>query len=211
MSGWIKAHRALCSWEWYKDANTFRVFFHLLLNANYHPSRYMGVLVPIGSLPTGRNAIAAALGITPDQVRTALDHLKETQEITQQAFPKFSIITITNWKSYQEEPQQIPSLSPAHPQQVPTLKEEKKERKSRDAHQVTLAEWEKKNGELTLEHVPKHVETYGAKLAEEHLSQFRNSCEAKGRKYVNFPKALQSWKWGEPPKKEAASWVKVQG
>ena len=115
MSGWIKAHRALCDWEWYKDANTFRVFMHLLLNANYEPTRYMGVPIPKGALPTGRNSIASALGITPDKVRTALEHLHSTNEITQQVFPKFSVITIANWDSYQSEPQQIPSKSPANP------------------------------------------------------------------------------------------------
>ena len=33
MSGWIKLHRKITEWEWYSDANTFRVFMHLLLTA----------------------------------------------------------------------------------------------------------------------------------------------------------------------------------
>jgi len=115
MSGWVKLHRAIESWEWYKDANTFRVFLHLLINANYEPSRFMGVSIPVGSLPTGRKSLALALSLTEDKVRTSLMHLISTGEITQQNYPKFSVISITNWESYQEVPQQIPSKSPANP------------------------------------------------------------------------------------------------
>jgi len=115
MSGWIKVHRELCVWEWYKDANTFRVFMHLLLNANYSPSRFMGVSIPVGSLPTGRKSLALSLALTEDKVRTSLNHLLKTGEITQQKYSKFSVITIVNWESYQEEPQQVPSKSPASP------------------------------------------------------------------------------------------------
>jgi hypothetical protein len=89
----------------------------------------MGVSIPVGSLPTGRKSLALSLALTEDKVRTSLNHLLKTGEITQQKYSKFSVITIVNWESYQEEPQQVPSKSPASPQQVPTLKEGKKERK----------------------------------------------------------------------------------
>jgi len=35
MEGWIKIHRKIEARERYTDANTFRVFFHLLINANH--------------------------------------------------------------------------------------------------------------------------------------------------------------------------------
>lgn len=35
MEGWISLYRKILNWEWYSDANTFRLFIHLLLQANH--------------------------------------------------------------------------------------------------------------------------------------------------------------------------------
>lgn len=43
--GWICLHRKILKWEWYQDTNTFRVFIHLLLNANWEDTKYMGMLL----------------------------------------------------------------------------------------------------------------------------------------------------------------------
>ena len=32
---WVKLFEKITEWEWYKDSNTARVFFHLLVKANY--------------------------------------------------------------------------------------------------------------------------------------------------------------------------------
>lgn len=34
MKGWLKLHRQITEWEWYDDANTFRLLIHLLIMAN---------------------------------------------------------------------------------------------------------------------------------------------------------------------------------
>ena len=60
--GFIKLHRSILKWEWYDDANTMRVFLHLLLNANWEDCRYRGHLVPKGSLVIGRKKIAKEFG-----------------------------------------------------------------------------------------------------------------------------------------------------
>lgn len=33
----VYIHRKIMDWEWYKDPNTFRVFLHLILRANWKP------------------------------------------------------------------------------------------------------------------------------------------------------------------------------
>ncbi|MBQ5686491.1 MAG: hypothetical protein IIV23_02215, partial [Ruminococcus sp.] len=50
--GYIKLHRKLTKWEWYHNANTFRVFIHLLLTANYEPRRFEGKVIDIGQRAT---------------------------------------------------------------------------------------------------------------------------------------------------------------
>ena len=99
--GFIKLHRSILDWEWYKDETTKNVFLHLLLNANWEDSRFQGHEVPAGSLVTGRKELAESLGISEQSIRTALNHLKSTNEITIKSTNKFSIVTIVNWEKYQ--------------------------------------------------------------------------------------------------------------
>lgn len=99
--GFIKLHRSICDWEWYSDINTQAVFIYLLLHANWEDSRYRGCEIPRGSLVTGRKVISETLGISEQSVRTSLEHLKSTNEITIKSTNRFSVITITNWEKFQ--------------------------------------------------------------------------------------------------------------
>lgn len=100
-NGFIKLHRSILEWEWYDDPNTMRVFIHLLLNAQWEDSRYHGYEVPKGSLVIGRKKLAEELGITERAVRTALNHLKSTNEVTIKVTNQFSVVTIVNWAKFQ--------------------------------------------------------------------------------------------------------------
>jgi hypothetical protein len=134
MAGWIKLHRSLLDWEWYSEPNTARVFMHLLLTANYEEGRFMGEIIPVGACVTGRLKLAQTLGLSERCVRTAIERLKISQQVTIKSLHKFSIITITNWAEYQQDDQPTTSQRPAsdHPNDQPTttLKEGKKERKN---------------------------------------------------------------------------------
>ena len=107
MKGHLKLHRALRSWEWYKDANTMRVFIHCLLKCNESQYSYEGNKHNRGSFISGRNVLAEELAITPQQVRTCLNKLIKTGEITIDASKyRGSVITVNNYDTYQmtEEP-----------------------------------------------------------------------------------------------------------
>jgi hypothetical protein len=135
--GWIKLHRQITEWEWYTDGNTFRVFLHLIINANHKPKRYKGILIERGQILTGRKSLSVALDLTERQVRTALTKLKNSGEITQKTTSKTtksgSIITICNYDSYQERneqsdqqnDQQTTSKRPRSDQEATTNKNEK--------------------------------------------------------------------------------------
>ena len=101
MEGWIKLHRKIIGWEWYKDEHTFRVFIHLLLEANHENKNWKGVCVKRGELVTGRKELSVTTGISEQSIRTSLNRLKSTNEITIKPTNKFSIITINNYESYQ--------------------------------------------------------------------------------------------------------------
>jgi len=88
-------------WEWYQDANVMRVFLHLLLDANHKAKRWQGRVIEPGQTVTSRQKIAEGLGLSEQQVRTALTKLKSTGEITSIATNIYTLVTIENWASYQ--------------------------------------------------------------------------------------------------------------
>lgn len=96
--GFVAFPRGLTEWEWYTDANTARVFFHLLLTANWKDKPWQGITVHAGQLVTSRAHLAQQLGISEQSVRTALKHLKSTGCITIRTGPKYSVLTIQNYE-----------------------------------------------------------------------------------------------------------------
>ena len=131
---YIKLFRKMLSWEWYGDTVTTRVFLHILLNAQYKPSRYKGHDIGAGECVFGRKKWAKDLGLTEQQVRTAINHLKSTNEITIRATNKFSVITVEKWAFWQIEEGGATTKStnksttnqPTTNQQLTTYKESKK-------------------------------------------------------------------------------------
>jgi len=99
--GWIKIHRQITDWEWYDEPNTFRLFFHLLLKANHKQNKYRGVTIEVGQIMTGFDKLANETGLTLQKVRTSINRLKSTNEITIKTSSKGSIIQIVNYKKYQ--------------------------------------------------------------------------------------------------------------
>lgn len=98
---WIKVDRNILEWGWYKDANTFRVFMHLLLTANAKPHKFLGVDVNRGEVATSYKSLAESLDISIRSVRTAISHLETTGEVTVKRHSRFSVISIPNYDSYQ--------------------------------------------------------------------------------------------------------------
>lgn len=106
-NGWIKLHRKLEQWEWYRDSKTFHLFIHLLIHANHEPKKWRGIIIERGQLLTGRKALSVATGIGEQSIRTSLARLKSTNEITIQSTSLYSIITICNYNTYQDDKREI--------------------------------------------------------------------------------------------------------
>jgi len=101
LNGYVKLHRQIVEWEWYADSNTFRTFLHLLISANFEDKKWQGVMIKRGQLATSIQHIADPLGISIQNVKTALEKLEKTGEILRQSTSKFTIITVCKFDSYQ--------------------------------------------------------------------------------------------------------------
>ena len=77
-NGFIKIHRKMINWEWYKDGATMRLFVHCLLMANWTPGRFMGYEIPRGSFATSYPQMAKQTKLSIQNIRTAINHLKST-------------------------------------------------------------------------------------------------------------------------------------
>ena len=102
-NGYIKLHRSLANWRWYKEPKTLLLWIHLLLNANYEPR-------DMGEKTIGRGQIAASLaglaeqtGLSVKEVRTSLDRLKKTGEIAVWSNRHMTVITVNEYERYQSD------------------------------------------------------------------------------------------------------------
>lgn len=99
--GFILLYRKLLDWEWWQDSNTVHVWIYLLLRANYSYAPWRGVDIMRGSLITSIGNIAKDCGLSEQNVRTALKHLKKSKCIDVKVTNKYSIITIYEYDKYQ--------------------------------------------------------------------------------------------------------------
>ena len=102
--GWVKFHRKILSWGWYKDNNVKAVFWHLILTANRVEGRIeSGHVIPVGATLTSYQKLAEELGMTKKQIRGTIDKLKRTQEVAHRRMDRGSLIQVNNWNEYQLE------------------------------------------------------------------------------------------------------------
>ena len=105
-AGFILLYRQITEWEWYQNPNTFRVFLHILLKANFTDGRFEGREVKRGQLITSLPKLSVQTRLTIQQVRTALKHLVSTGEITDEGNSQYRIITIVKYDDYQKDNRQ---------------------------------------------------------------------------------------------------------
>ena len=98
----IKVHRKMLKWEWYNDINTKVLFIHLLLIANWEDKKWQGLLIERGSVVTSIKNLSQQTKLSIQKVRTSLDKLKSTNEITIKTTNKYTVISINNYDLYQQ-------------------------------------------------------------------------------------------------------------
>ena len=116
--GFVKIDRKITQWRWYHDANTFRVFFHLIITANYEDKDFETITIKRGERVISYPKLAVELGLSERNVRTAIKHLKDTGEVTVKSHSKFSIVTINNYNQYQSYDRQLTGDRQADDRQV---------------------------------------------------------------------------------------------
>ncbi len=101
-NGYIALHRKFMDWEWYTDTNTKVVFIHLILIANHNDHNWRGITVKRGQTVATVNRIASEVGLTVQNVRTAIRHLEKTGELTKEVTNGLTVLNVVNYAKYQD-------------------------------------------------------------------------------------------------------------
>lgn len=99
--GWLKLHYGFTEWEWYGDIGMVRLFLHLLLSANSGPAACRGSIIPRGALVRSVRELSEQTGLSVKTVRTCLDKLTQTGEISVAKTKTHHVISICNFENYQ--------------------------------------------------------------------------------------------------------------
>ena len=102
-NGYIKLHRSLANWRWYKEPKTLLLWIHLLLNANYEPRDMGEKTIERGQIATSLAGLAEQTGLSVKEVRTSLDRLKKTGEIAVWSNRHMTVITVNEYERYQSD------------------------------------------------------------------------------------------------------------
>lgn len=141
MNGFIKLHRQLLDWEWYGDINVRLVFIHCLLKANFKDKRWQGQLIKRGQFISSLGKLSEGVGISKQQLRTALEKLKKTGEITTKGQGNNTLFIVNKYNDYQDfthgsedRQQHTPNTPSTHHQHtgntsITTTEEGKKDKK----------------------------------------------------------------------------------
>lgn len=89
-------------WRWVNSPTTGWLFIILLLKANYKKMTFEGIEIQPGQVVTSYPSLVKSSGLSIQQCRSALKRLKSTGEVTATLYPKFQVITIVNYKQYQD-------------------------------------------------------------------------------------------------------------
>lgn len=103
--GYILLSRNLLEWRWYTDGNTCRFFIHCLLKANYKDKQWHNIVIPRGSFITSEATLMKELNLPRQKIRTIINRLISTNEITKSTTSKYTIFKVNNYDLYQSNNQ----------------------------------------------------------------------------------------------------------
>ena len=189
MIGWIKLHKKFIEWGWFHKSEMVHLFIYFLLKANHKPRYFEGHLIKTGSFVTGRNKIHSETGISSQTIRTCIERLKSTNEITIKSTKRFSIITINNYNAYQSKEsetnqvinqvtnQQLTNNQPTTNHNI-RIKELKNEKNIKEQYLELVF--------LTSDQYQKLIDKFGKPITEDYIERLNNYGHNKPKEFKKY-------------------------
>jgi len=132
MEGFIQLQKKICEWEWYTDIPTCKLFLHVLLKCNYKEAKWKGQKLNPWEFITSIEHLSLETWLTRQQVRTAIEKLKRTWEVTHQATNNYTILGLNNWETYNTpNNQRITNKQQTNNKRITTANKEYNEKKEK--------------------------------------------------------------------------------
>ena len=197
--GYVKAYRSILNWRWYKDANTSRLFFHLILTANYEQGYFEGRTINRGQRVCSIQKLSDEINISVRSVSTAINHLKSTNEVTIETTTKYSIITVNNYDLYQSATNVLTNDRQTGDkrvtndrQQYKNNKKNKNNKKEKEERGTLSAHGQFQNVFLSDREVEELRKLYPYSF-EKKIERLSRYIESNGKNYGNHFAVLLSW------------------
>ena len=197
---WIKSYRKMVNWQWYTDVSTCHLFQHLVLVANAGDGSWRGMSIKRGQRLTSLGHLALETGLSVQQVRTSLDKLRSTGEITSTATNQYTLITIINYDFYQSKEEKATSeiTSTATNEQqtdnkrITTNKNNKNNKKNKNIErEASLPHYE--HIKITEDELQKLNDKWGEKITDEYLAKINAYVGSTGRRYKSHYSVVDAW------------------
>jgi hypothetical protein len=91
----------MIDWEWFTDPKTAHFWVYLLLRANWRDGRFKGMEIKRGQLLMSLQDMAKETGLSVQNVRTAINRLKSTRQLTCQSTRYGMLISIVKYDNFQ--------------------------------------------------------------------------------------------------------------
>ena len=98
---YLKVSYSILDWGWIHEPKTFTVFMHLMLLANRKPHGYMGDTINRGEILASYDFLAKQTGLSIQNVRTAIKHLKQTNTIKHRKINGVNVFFIPDFDKHQ--------------------------------------------------------------------------------------------------------------
>lgn len=106
MERWVKLYESILEWEWNKDPAMMALWTRLLVMAQYRDREYQDMTIKRGQVVTSIRKLAEESGLSVRTVRTCLERLEATHQITRKPTHYSTLITICNYDKYQDKKSQ---------------------------------------------------------------------------------------------------------
>lgn len=140
--GYIKLWRKTLDSGLLSNGPVWQVFGYLMLNATHKPHKMLlgSTVIDLrpGDVVVSRRKMAEKLNLGEQQIRTALKTLEKLEIVTSRITHRYTLISLTNWDTYQDEqptanpqpnPQPNPQITHSQPSANPVLTQEQERKK----------------------------------------------------------------------------------
>lgn len=201
-NGFIILYRKFTSWEWYKNPIVKQVFLHLLLTVNFKDRPFEGKIIKRGSRIASYASLASELGLSVQNVRTAVKHLISTSEITIKPTSKYTVFTVTNYNIYQDEQQanqQTTNNQLTNDQQTTNnirtrINKDNKENKDIERGKPPQHKYgEYKHVLLSDDQYSSLIKDFSEAKVKDYIRRVDEYCEQHGKSYKNYALTVRNW------------------